>query len=339
MAGQRDAGAPGLASQLPLLVLASGLHDPDDLYLDGDRLLAGEHATGRIAVLDSEVDQLPGSVPLVEGIARIGPDLYVADQQADRIVVLRTDGQVQPFFQLSPVRGVDGVDGIATDGRVLIVPDSARGQVLWIGTDARVQRTASGFARPTGAWPMPDGSVLVADENAGRVYRLAADGTRSVVASGLGLVDDVAAAPDGRIFAINLTAEALVEVGRGALVSGFDQVQGLAVDHAGNPIVSELGRGRVVAAVTSFKALPPGDPPALAPGQTLCVRLARAPGFADPVEIADGPGYHVVRQPASGSEGEVLAQACGQPSCTVGVTLRSGDRRELVRLRYRAQRA
>ncbi|HZU15474.1 MAG TPA: hypothetical protein VFD01_02530 [Candidatus Dormibacteraeota bacterium] len=336
---QTPASAPGLASPLPLVTLASGLDQPDDLLWDGGLLLVGEYRAGRIAVLGDRGGPrlLPGQVPEVEGLARLGGDLYAADQLHDRVVRVAADGTVTPVVQLQPVPGVEGVDGIASDGSRLLVPDSARGRLLFVGPDGRVERAVGSFLRPTGAWPMPDGSVLVADENAGRVQRLTPDGGRTVLASGIGLVDDVAAAPGGAVYAIGISRGVLVQISDGAardLVTGFREPQGLTLDGAGNPIVGDLQQGRVVAVVASFLLLPAGPPPRLRPGQPLCVDLVRAPGFTDPIDLRVSAPDRVLSQPGSGSRGEVLpGGACGGV-CWVQVGAVSGGRSGTVWLPY-----
>jgi hypothetical protein len=335
---QPDQPTLGLRSDLPIVVLASGLAGPDDLVVEGDQVLVGEHASGRIAVLGGPdgLARLPETVPEVEGLARLGPDLYAADQGSDRVAVLR-DGAVRTFFQLRPVPGVEGVDGIAAAGSELVVPDSARGSVYFLDGSGAVKRRVDGFARPTGAWPLPGGALLVADENAGQVVRVAADGGRAVLASGLPLVDDVAADPAGAVYAISIGQSSLARVEGGSarpLVAGLKEPQGLGVDPAGNPVLSELGRGTVEAAVTAFKLLPAAAPPTLEPGQPLCVRLVRAPGFADPVQVEAGEGYRVLRSPGSGSEGEVLPDCAGS-QCRVQVRLRSGERTDSLWIGYR----
>jgi glucose/arabinose dehydrogenase len=339
---QAETRAPGAASNQPVLQLATGLTQPDDVLVDGDQLLIGELGPGQIARLGGDgpvgaVDILPFHIPAAEGMARIGDTLYVADQADDRIMAIR-NGQLSVFFQLSPVRGLDGVDSIAATGSTLIVPDSPRGMVLVIGQDAVVQRRIGGFARPTGAWPLPDGSLLVADENGGAVVKVAPDGGRTSLLRGLPLADDVVADPDGRVFAISISQGRLVEIADGAaadVVSNLQSPQGLGVDQAGNLFVSEYSIGRVDAVVMAFKLQPAvAGGPGLQRDQPLCIRVVRAPGFADPISIEAGAGYRVVQQPGAASEGSILPEGCSG-DCRVRVTVRSGAKTDVLWLAYR----
>ncbi|HEX6548316.1 MAG TPA: hypothetical protein VF134_06205 [Candidatus Dormibacteraeota bacterium] len=305
--------------------------------MDGDTLLVGEQGSGRIATLNDPQgrDHLTGSVPLVEGIARIGADLYVGDQQSDRVVVLNPDGSLRPFLQLQPVAGVEGVDGIYSDGKQLLVPDAARGRVLWVSTDGQVQRTVTGFVRPVSAWPLADGSVLIAEENGGRVSRVAPDGSKSVVATGIPLADEAATSGD-RTYAVSITNGTLVDIGHGNLVSGFKEIQGLEIDHAGNPVASDRGAGKVILAVTSFRLLPQGAAPAAVAGdQAICIDLARGSGFAGAIELAPGKGYRVLKSPAGGNQGEVVADGSCSGDCMVGVKATSGTLTDTLWLRLR----
>lgn len=337
---QADPGVAGVSATVPVLDLVDGLPGAEDLYVDGDRLLIGQYTTGRISVLWDQpaVHQLPGTVPEVEGITRLGGTLYVGDQSHDRVVALADDGGVRTVLQLNPVPGVEGLDSIANDGRFLLVPDSARGVLLWVSPDGAIQRSAAGFQRPTGAWPGPDGSVLVAEENGGRVWSVAAGGGRSLLAGGLGLDDDVVRSEGGRIYSIAITGGRLVEVLDGGrvrdLLDGLAQPQGLALDHADNPIVTEYDRGRVLLAVESFAVNPGRGVAALAARQPLCVRLVRGGGFTDAVTIEPGPGYRVIAQPGAGTEGAVLPEACAQPPCAVRVRAGAGGRYSTTWLQY-----
>lgn len=248
-------GAPvpahGLSSPLRAYALVAGLNQPDDLLQAGGRLLLGEMGSGRILELGcAGLRALPGRVNGVEGLALLGGVLYAADQPDDRVVSVAADGTLQTLIQLSPVTGVEGVDGIAAGGGEIVVPDAARGRVLWIRPDGTLVRTVGGFSRPAGAWVEPGGDVLIADENLGGVYRVAADGSRARIGGALPEADDVVETAGGTIYAVAVyvRGDVLVKLAGGAwqtLASGSWQPQGLAVDPLGNALVADPVSGTV----------------------------------------------------------------------------------------------
>jgi hypothetical protein len=339
---QADTVAAGVTSGLPVLVLASGLDEPDDVLVANDQIYVGEYGSGRIADLQglagsASANPLPVTIPEVEGIALLNGTMYVSDQQQDDVVTV-SGSTVTAIHQLQPVPGIEGVDSIFTDGSSLVVPDSPHGILLVLGPGGQVQRTIGGFVRPTGGWTLPGGQVLIPDENAGQVVELPPSlNGRTVLAGGLGEVDDVAADAQGRIYAISIDQGRLVTVAGGQaqnVATGLGQPQGLGVDGAGNPVVSEYTKGRVDVVVTSFKLLPPAAAPVqLAPRQPLCVQLARAPGFTGAVTIAPGTGYRVVQQPGPGTAGSVEPEGCSA-GCRVEVHVTSGTSQDTVWLAY-----
>ena len=328
VAAQSQPATPdGVKTSQPVWVLASGLTEPDDLWFDRDgSVLVGEYSPGRIVRVGGQagLERLPYNVGLPEGITRIGDVLYVADQRADRVLAIDAAGNVRTFLQLQPVPGLLGLDQIVAQGDTLIVPDSPRGVILFVNTGGQVVRRAGGFARPAGAWPAADGSVLVADENLNGVFRLRADGTHEKLAS-LAVADDVVETRDGRIFAISESNGQMIEVGKGPFVTALKTAQGLALDGPGNLLVTEHDAGRLDLVLLTFKILPYANGVSLQPGQALCVRFARAFGFNDSVELAAGDGYRVLKQPQGDRPGEVLPDRCTQ-RCSIRVLARSGDR-------------
>ena len=303
---------PGPRSSLPFDLLLGGLTAPDDVLSVDGRSYIGELSAGRIRLLTPGLDArtLPVTVPTVEGMALIGGMLYAADQGGDRVSVLAPAGP-RTVLQLRPVAGVDGVDSIGSVGTSLLVPDSARGTVQVVTTGGRVTRTITGFARPTAALALADGSLLVADENAGQVVAVSTDGTRRVVTANLPSVDDVAVDGTGAEFAITERASGrLVQLLGGhtvELANGLSQPQGLAVDAAGNLLVTESTAGRVGVLVRSYRALPFAGPQ---PTGQLCLTIQRAPGFSGDVEVTAGPGVTVLSQPGSGDVARISLSGC-----------------------------
>lgn len=334
MPAQPPVAAPaGVVSQFPVLTLAGGLSSPDDILFDGDRVLVGEQATGRIAAIGrGGVTRLPGLIPAIEGIARSGDTLFVGDQPNDRVVMLAPDGTVRTFLQLQPVRGVDGLDNIRFQGGSLLVPDSARGQLLVVGLDGAVQRTVAGFARPVDAFLRPDGSILVADENAAGIWEVATDGSKRLLVRNLPLADDVVVDGQGRVYTILINGGTVVQVAadgsQAQVVRGIGQPQGLELDGAANLLVTDFNRGLLLAVVTSFKLAPPGEGVVVGANQPLCLAVVRAPGFTEDVKAMPGQGYRVV------GPLEVVPDRCGRGECEVAVTVGGRSGRDTVWVRY-----
>jgi hypothetical protein len=287
----------------------------------------GQLGSGQVATVKPglPVSQSTYVVPMAEGIAFLGDRMFVADQRNDRVDEI-VGGQPQTFLQLQPVAGKDNVDGIGVQGDQLLVPDSPNGNLLWVDGSGKVTRTVGGFNRPTGAWPLPDGSVLVADEYGNAAFAVAPDGSRTVLVQGLPIVDDVAADAQGHIFVITPVTSggrvAELVGGRATDIAGnLLQPQGLGFDAAGNVLASETSANRLDVFIRTFKLVPVGGKPA--PGQPVCVSIFRAPGFSGDVRLTAGSGVEVVRQPGVGDQGEVLIQPsadCASVGCVVTAT-------------------
>jgi hypothetical protein len=305
-------------------MLATGLDQPDDLWYRNGATYVGQLGSGHVATVLPGVaaSQSSWTVPMAEGIAFLGDRMFVADQRNDRVDEI-VNGQPQTFLQLQPVAGKDNVDGIGVQGDQLLVPDSPNGTLLWVDGSGAITRTVAGFNRPTGAWPLPDGSVLVADEYGNAAFKIAPDGGRTALVQGLPIVDDVAADAQGHVFVITPVTSggrvAELVSGRAVDLAGnLLQPQGLGFDGAGNVLVSETSANRLDVFIRTFKLIPTAGTPA--PGQPVCVHLLRAPGFSAAVQLLAPDGGAIIRQPGSGDVGEVLfppSRSCGQPGCFV----------------------
>ena len=329
------AAPTGVRSTVPAWVLASGLDQPDDLWYQNGVTYVGQLGSGQVATVRPGVppSQTDWTVPMAEGVAFVGDRMFVADQRNDRVDEIVND-QPQTFLQLQPVAGKDNVDGIGVQGDQLLVPDSPNGTLLWVNSSGQITRTVGGFNRPTGAWPLPDGSVLVADEYGNAAFKVAPDGGRIALIQGLPIVDDVAADTQGRIFVITPVTSGgrLAELvgGRATDLAGnLLQPQGLGFDGAGNVaatnaadafgvLVTETSVNRLDVFIRNFKLIPVAGQPAR--GQPVCVHLLRAPGFTADVQLLAPDGGTVIQQPGTGDMGEVLfasSRPCGQPGCSV----------------------
>jgi hypothetical protein len=317
----------GVRSTVPAWVLASGLDEPDDLWFRGGDTYVSQLGNGRVATVRPgfAASQSAWTVPMVEGIAFLGDRMFVADQANDRVDEI-VNQQPQTFLQLKPVAGKDNVDGIGVQGNQLLVPDSPNGTLLWVDGSGRITRALGGFNRPTGAWPLPDGSVLVADEYGNAAFKVTPDGGRTVLVQGLPIVDDVAADSQGHVFVVTPVTSGgrVAELVGGAaidLAANLLQPQGLGFDSAGNVLVSETSAGRLDVFIRNFKLIPVAGSPA--PGQPVCLNILRASGFTAAVQLIAGAGVEIVKQPGLGDVGEVLIQpsaGCATVGCAVTAT-------------------
>jgi len=331
--------ASGVSSADPVVLLDSGLNGPDDLlYLPDGTVLVGEHGDGHIAhVFGPGIDnRLPQVIPEVEGIAQVGGTTYVADQQDNRVVALTAAGGTRTVIQLAPVASGENLDGISADskGTGLVVPDSPHGVVYFVDTSGHVTATVGGFSRPAGSWP-EEGGILIADENASAVFEIK-NGRATRIAGGLPGVDDAARTADGHVLAILPGAGQLRDISTGRNVAtGLRNPQGLGFDGAQNLLVTESDNGRVDLIVRTFTAAVPAGAVQLQPGQPVCVRILRAPGYAAAVTFHEAVGADPISDPGSGSQGEVMPAPCHQSSCVVTLDLRSTEGDEIARFSYR----
>jgi hypothetical protein len=173
-------------------VLAPGQGSPDDLALDGSRLLVSDINRGTIGVVASgHIRTLIGHIREPEGMVPLaGKVLIVAEQATNRI--LRVDlkrRSIKPILKLRLPPKKTGVDDIeaAPDGAIY-VPDSANGR-LYLLRSRRLALLARGMNRPVAAIPWKHG-VAVADEYANAVWLVV--GHRRTQLASLPLPDDLA---------------------------------------------------------------------------------------------------------------------------------------------------
>ena len=320
----------GVIATGKIWTVASGLDEPDDLLFSDGRLLIGQLGAGTIQVLTpgGATTTLPVHISSVEGMTSINGKLYAAGQAED--VVDEIEGnQLRTVIRLSPVPGQDGVDGIGAQGGQLVVPDSPRGVIDWVDPGSgRITRQIAGFVRPTGVWATADGSLLVADEYGNAAYRIGLDGSRSVLVRGLPNVDDIAQDSMGFVFVVTPSASggrlAQLQDGRANdLASQLAAPQGIVVDGADNLYFSEENAGRVDLMIRTFKLVPLTGVQE-SQTQPVCIDVARASGFGDPVRLDGSAGLEVVQQPGSGTQGAVLVHGCASAPCSL--TASSGSR-------------
>ena len=325
-----------------MILLASGLGGPDDLlYLASDgTVMVGEHASGRISIVGgpSWLKRISQVIGEAEGIAQIGSTIYVADQLHNRVVALTSTG-IRTVIQLQPDPNGLNLDGIASNGTQLIVPDSPHGTVLFVDPSGRVTARQGGFSRPAGVWANPAGQggpYLIADENASAVYALKNAGGFTTVAANLPGVDDVVRDSRGHVLVTLPGLGILRDVTTGGnIAAGLRNPQGLDFDGAQNLLVTESDNGRVDLIVRTFALRVPAPAVRLLPGQGVCLGITRARGYSAQLSVGQLTGATVRQAPSASGYFEVVPQPCAAGAvCKVSVVVTSPTGREFAYFSY-----
>ena len=175
-------------------------------------------------------------------------DILVAEQGANRIDDLGTDGTLTPLIQLTNHTANAGVDGLAldSDGRLLI-PDSPNGTLLvYSASGGTPQTLATHLGRPVAAARTSAGELYVAVENSPGLLRVGAGGATTAVGSH-GQLDEVIAA-NGLLYVGDLTRHELraLDPATGTqrvLVTGSPELQGLIPLADGRLLLSDTSAG------------------------------------------------------------------------------------------------
>jgi sugar lactone lactonase YvrE len=256
--GAKQHPGGGAARSYRTEVVHRGADHPDDLVLDASgALLFSDYTDGTVSRLNHDgsatvvhrgIDGPEGMVLLADGT------LVVAEENTNRVLAF-APGRSDPKVLISlPGRAVkitchEGVDGIAWDAKSLslVVPDPITGTIYRFAPDGSGRTVlARGFVHPVGAAVGADGSVYVADECGGDVWRLGAGGARTRVARAT-MPDDVALDGQGNLLVtdvrhINHDLRRWPLAGGPSTVlarSGLIEPQGLLVDSAGRIYVSD----------------------------------------------------------------------------------------------------
>lgn len=235
-----------------------GVGRPDDLVFDQQgHLLFSDYYNGTVSRVNANgtVTVLLHGLAGPEGLVVL-PDgtLVIAEQRTNRILALPL-GAFSPNL-LRTLPGMpstapckDGVDGIAFDptSNTLIIPDSPTGNVYRMSLDGQsLTLLASGITRPVGAAVDAQGTIYVADECGGALWRITSAGKTTHI-GGFGKLDDVVLDTHGDALVTDLapSIHALIRINlstgtRTTLAShGFIEPQGLAIDTHGDIYVSD----------------------------------------------------------------------------------------------------
>ena len=241
------------------VLLSGNAARPDDLIFDtqGNLLFSDPHNNfvGRLDAAKHTFTKIHQGIQAPEGLVVLSDGtLIVAEQNTQRILAYKPGATTPTVLRTLPgppsaANCKEGVDNIAFDQitQTLIIPDSPTGDVYRMSTDGKTfTLLASGLTRPVGAVVDSQGTIYVADECGGAVWRIARNGQKSSI-GGFGMPDDVAFDSQGNLLVIDL-APAIHSLIRVNLASGqrtvlgsqgYIEPQGLIVDHNGDIFVSD----------------------------------------------------------------------------------------------------
>jgi sugar lactone lactonase YvrE len=253
---------PGLAvdPSVSARVVVSGLGTLDDIAVAPDgTVYISDEAGGKLSgwsPVTGRVTLIADGLSHPEGIVALDRLLVVCEQGKNQLSRVNLgDGSVTLFRALSNSTGRLGVDGLAFDhaDASIVVPDSPHGTLLRVSLDGETATpipvtgaSQPPFMRPTGAFVLSDGTLLVADEDGGDVVLRRTDGSLQTLLAGLSSPDDVLGDDEGNVY-INTLGDGVLHRFHGTtqedLITGLDAPHGLAFDLDGNLLVTDLGGG------------------------------------------------------------------------------------------------
>lgn len=304
---------------------------PDDLAFDNDaRLLFSDIKTGAVSALNAggSVERLASGLSAPEGIAvQADGRILVGEQGRNRVVAIDPQthaiSQWHAFANRTGRDGLDGIGPVMPNGDV-IVPDSPNGVVWRVTADGKTAtQIASGLVRPVGAAVDATGRIFVADEG-GAVWVL--DPARRRFAS-LPTPDDVLVSRAGHVFVNTLGDNAIHELDaqghQVGVITGIQQPQGIALDHADNLYYTEFNTGTIDRVVRTFVLDPPRVTRTTRGTFVICPAVRRASGFNETLGLQTGSSLKTsilqLVQPGTDSSG-ALEVRTSEPSITITVS-------------------
>jgi len=196
---------------------------------------------------------LYATVPLAVG-GVTSPVPYSGDSTISGRVIVNNQSQ-------SPFGAGWSLDELARihrseDGSLLMVEGSGRAVRFDAVLNASSSVAASGIANPRSITTLADGSLVVSSYADGALYRIAQDGSRSMLASGMPYLKGIAAGADGTLYALGEGGR-LYRVLPGAAPQllaaiGGDHFDDVAISPDGNIFIVDGGFGSI------FKVTPDG---------------------------------------------------------------------------------
>ncbi|HEV2376662.1 MAG TPA: hypothetical protein VGS19_31375 [Streptosporangiaceae bacterium] len=188
-----------------------------------------------------------------EGMVQLSSStIALANQRSDQVVVLdTTNGTSKLWVQLTP-NGNLGVDGLGMEPGMLLLPDSAQGNLDTVPLppfSGGPTTVATGLGRPVDATPVGDGTLLVSVENAPGLDRVDPATGSVTPAAHFASTDDVvlrngiayvANNGGGTMSAVTLSSGAV-----NTLVTSVKAAQGLAMRADGTFLVADETSGDI----------------------------------------------------------------------------------------------
>jgi hypothetical protein len=191
-----------------------------------------------------------------EGIVQLPTGQFaLAEQRADRVVVFDPVKNTKQVWVQLTANGNLGVDGLATEPGMLLLPDAAQGKLDTVPLppfSGAPKVVANNLGRPVAAATVGDGTILVAVENrpgldqvnpsTGQVSAIGSFGSLDevLVRNGVAYVADLST---GQLDAVNLASRAV-----SVLVTGAGAPQGLAFRSDGHLLLIDENSGNVAVA-------------------------------------------------------------------------------------------
>jgi hypothetical protein len=244
--------APVSFASLPLFAHVKGA---DDVMVDSNgnvwvssparRVLTELSPAGTVVHVFADRQNPEGMVQLSSST------MALANQRSDQVVVFdMTTGESTPWVQLVP-NGL-GVDGLGMEPGMLLIPDSAQGNLDTVALppfSGAPETVATGLGRPVDATPVGDGTLLVSVENPPGLDRVNPMTGAVSPAANFTSTDDVVYSNGIAYVADNgghtMSAVTLSSGTVNTLVTGVKAAQGLAMRPDGTFLVSDEKSGDV----------------------------------------------------------------------------------------------
>jgi len=176
----------------------------------------------------------------------MGADIYIAEQSANRIRKVAANGTIS--IVVSDPAQISGPSGVAIDAAgTIYFADAGNNRVRRISAGGVISTAVDKLNGPGCVRVGPDGSLYVCDKGNDRILKITPSGSVSIAAN-VGKPAGLAAASDGTLYAS--TGVQIVQISTAGvsttLVDGLSGPAGLALNSAGELLIAESGKNRVL---------------------------------------------------------------------------------------------